>query len=96
MININHLTNGFHSPIAKFMTLYHASREDGMNLFVWESSYHVQNPLCVDAYVLLLFNFLVEYIIMNGVVGTIVAICYKHPNGPKEPHQMEYVKVDFP
>ena len=70
---------------------------DSVNHCVKESSLPLRLALCVGAKVLLLSNFVVEYKIMNGSIGTVVDIVYKDKAGPRDAKSLSaYVIVYFP
>ena len=72
-------------------------RRDSVNHCVKESSLPLRLALCVGAKVLLLSNFVVEYKIMNGSIGTVVDIVYKDKAGPRDAKSLPaYVIVYFP
>jgi hypothetical protein len=46
---------------------------------------------------MLLHNFILEYKLMNGSVGTVRDICFQHPDGDKNTEdEMKYVVAEFP
>jgi hypothetical protein len=74
------------------------SRSDGKNCCLHECSFPLHSLLCVDAKVMLLVNYIVEYKLMNGSVGVVKQLCFSNPEGDKkgtEDSRM-YVVVDFP
>jgi hypothetical protein len=86
------------SPIAKINAQLHNSRSDDKNCCIKGTLYPIKNSLYVGAKVMYLKNFVVEHKLMNGSVGHLKAICYKHPAGPKHNTNncVQYVIVDFP
>ena len=80
-INLNYLQKSLTSPIAKIKAELQTSRSNGKNCCLTECNFPVRNLLCVGAKVMLLINFIVEYKLMNGSVGTIMDICYKNKEG---------------
>eukprot|EP00984_Skeletonema_dohrnii_P031047 scaffold23084_cov153-Skeletonema_dohrnii-CCMP3373.AAC.2 len=104
-ITFDYLQNNLESPIAKMTAKYSSARSDGKNCCVRECRYPQQNALCKDAKVMLLKNSVVELGLMNGAVGKVVSLCYKHANGPypdeDDDHrdyddELQYAIVDFP
>jgi hypothetical protein len=79
----NYLQHMMISHIAKINAQMHISRSDGKNWCIQGTLYPLKNALCVGAKVMLLKNFVVERKLMNGSVGHVKAICYKHPAGPR-------------
>ena len=85
------------TPLAKMTASLQSERWDGINHCVRESSLPLRLALCVGANVLLLSNFVVEYKIMNGSVGTVTDIVYKDKAGPRDAKALPaYVNVYFP
>ena len=85
------------TPLAKITAKLQSMRNDGVNHCVKESSLPLRLALCVGAKVLLLSNFVVEYKIMNGSIGTVVDIVYKDKAGPRDAKALPaYVTVHFP
>ena len=72
------------TPLAKMTASLQSGRQNGVNHYVKESSLPLRLALCVGAKVLLLSNFVVEYKIMNGSVGTVTDIVYKDKTGPRD------------
>ena len=105
-IIFNYLQQDMSTPIAKFTASFSSIRSDGKNCCVKECSYPKQNALCNGSKVMLLKNFVVEQGLMNGAVGEVKYLCYKHQSGPHpdiheindEEHDsnLQYVIVDFP
>ena len=88
---------GMTTPLAKMKAQYNSCRNDGINHCVKESSLPVCLALCIGAKVMLIKNYIVEWKLMNGSVGTFVDIVYKNAAGPNnENTQPAYVIVDFP
>lgn len=85
-------------PKAKFKAKLHTIRRDGTNHCVKETSYPLQNVLCVEAKVMLLRNFVVEYGLMNGSIGVVKDIVYENKEGPgRSLSELPlYVVVEFP
>ena len=85
------------TPIAKMTACLQSVRQDSVNHCVKESSLPLRLALCVGAKVLLLSNFVVEYKIMNGSIGTVTDIVYKDKAGPRDSKSLPaYVIVYFP
>ncbi len=72
----------FDTPVAKFKARLQSIRSNGTNHCVKETSYPIQNALCVGAVVMLLRNFVVEYGLMNGSIGIVREIVYESKEGP--------------
>lgn len=98
LINHKYLLHTMTNPIAKITGKLNSVRDDGKNCCVRESKLPMKNALCVGAKVMLLKNFLVEYHLMNGSVGTVTHFCYKHCDGPNHnsENDLQYAIVDFP
>ena len=98
LINQQYLLHTMTKPIAKIPGKLSSIREDGKNCCVRESKLPMKNALCVGAKVMLLKNFLVEHHLMNGSVGTVTHLCYKHSDGPNhnDENELQYAIVDFP
>ena len=89
--------NNMKTPLAKIAAQLQSSRQDSINHCVKESSLPIRLALCVGAKVLLLSNFVVEYKIMNGSIGTVVDIVYEKKSGPRDEKALPaYVTVYFP
>ena len=85
------------TPLAKVTAGLQSERWDGVNHCVKESSLPLRLALCVGAKFLLLSNFVVEYKIMNGSVGTVTDIVYQDKAGPRDSKSLPaYVTVYFP
>jgi hypothetical protein len=106
-IIFKYLQDEMEAPIAKLTSQFSSIRTDGKNCCVKECKYPKQNALCVGAKVMLLKNFVVEQGLMNGAVGVVEHLCYKHRNGPypnnDELHgedeydrNLQYAIVNFP
>ena len=81
----------------KIKAQYNSFLSHGINYCVKESSFPSRLALPINAKVMLIKNYIVEWKVMNGSVGTVVDIVYKNSNGPmKENALPEYVIVDFP
>ena len=67
------------------------------NHAIEECNWPAINALCEGAVVMLLINIIVEEKLMNGSVGTIIAIICANSDGPRERRSLPaYVTVDFP
>ena len=98
LINHKYLLHTMTTPIAKITGNLNSVRDDGKNCCVRDSKLPMKNALCVGAKVMLLKNFLVEYHLMNGSVGTVTHLCYLHCDGPNHnsENDLQYAIVDFP
>ena len=87
----------FTVPIIKIRPKYSSIRCNGENHCVSECSYPVKIALCEGCVVMLLRNFIVEYNLMNGAIGIVRKIVYKHSDGPKSKNKQlpAYVIVEF-
>ena len=84
------------TPIAKMTARLQSMRRGSVNHCVKESLLPLRLALCVGAKVLLLSNFVVEYKIMNGSIGTVADIVYKDKAGPRDAKALPaYVNVYF-
>jgi hypothetical protein len=73
------------------------SRGDGKNCCISESNFPLRLLLCIGAKVMLLYNFIVEYKLMNGSVGIVRDMCFKFPQGDQNSDdETKYVVVEFP
>jgi hypothetical protein len=105
-IIFDYLQNDMTTPIAKVTSQFSSIRTDGKNCCVKECNYPKQNAICQGSQVMLLKNFVVEQKLMNGAVGEVKYLCYRHQNGPypdndevnDEQHDsnLQYAIVDFP
>ena len=92
----NYLRN-MNTPLAKLKAQYNSILSHGINHCVKELSFPSRLALRINAKVMLIKNYIVEWKVMNGSVGTVIDIVYKDSNGPmKENTLPEYVIVDFP
>ena len=64
-INLGYLQTELQSPIASYVAKMNTSRSDGKNCCLHECSFPLHSLLCVDAKVMLLVNYIVEYTLMN-------------------------------
>jgi hypothetical protein len=94
----NYLQHTMTNPIAKIHGKLQSIRNDGKNCCARESKLPMKNALCVGAKVMLLNNFLVEHHLMNGSIGVVKHLCYKHREGPNRysENELQYAIVDFP
>jgi hypothetical protein len=96
-INIRYLQTELNTPIARFAADLSTTRGDGKNCCISECNFPLRSLLCKGAKVMLLNNFIVEYKLMNGSVGTVQEICFRHANGyGDQDDKMKYVVVEFP
>jgi hypothetical protein len=85
------------TPVAKIKAQYVSCHHGIVNHCAKESSLPTRVAICVGSIVMLLRNFVVEYKLMNGSVGTIREIVYKSNNGPDNDNELpSYVIVEFP
>ena len=92
----NYLRN-MNTPLVKLKAQYNSILSHGINHCVKESSFPSCLALRINAKVMLIKNYIVEWKIMNGSIGTVVDIVYKNAAGPNnENTQPAYVIVDFP
>ncbi len=86
------------SPIASYVAKMKTSRLDGKNCCLRECSFPLCSLLCVDAKVVLLVNYIVEYKLMNGSIGVVKQLCFSNPEEDKKrtDDSRMYVVVDFP
>ena len=98
VIVFKYLMEEFRAPIVKVTSIYGTTRVSGKNHCVKDSSYPKRSAFCVDAVVMLLKNFVVEWKIMNGAIGIICDIVFENSNGQREQHNTmpAYVVVEFP
>jgi hypothetical protein len=83
-INLDYLQAELQSPIASYMAKMNTSRLDGKNCCLRECSFPLCSLLCVDAKVMLLVNYIVEYKLMNESVGVVKQLCFSNPEGDKK------------
>lgn len=98
-INLKYLKRNLTTPIAKIKADLQSSRTNGKNCCLTESNFPVRNLLCTGATVMLLINFIVEYKIMNGSVGTVKDICFENKEGDAmddDGSVYVYAVVEFP
>lgn len=96
-ITIQYLQS-FGNPVAKIKSQYSSYRTDGINHCVKSSPYPTLIGLCVGAKVMLIKNFVPELKLMNGSIGVVHKIVYRHKLGPKHSSNElpSYVIVNFP
>ena len=96
----NYLSNQLTAPIAKLRAHTHTDKQSKRICHLNDTSLPLLNALCVGAIVILLKNMMVELNLMNGAVGYVRDICYRHKDGPNQPmgnkHPDMYVVVEFP
>ena len=80
-INLDYLMTELQSPIANYVVNMNTSRSDGKNCCLRECSFPLCSLLCVDAKVMLLVNYIVEYKLMNSSVGVVKQLCFSNPEG---------------
>jgi hypothetical protein len=96
-INIKYLQEELDTPIARYLAQLSTSRGDGKNCCISESNFPLRLLLCTGAKVMLLYNFIVEYKLMNGSVGIVRDMCFKFPQGDQNSDDgTKYVVVEFP
>ena len=94
---VHNYLKGMTTPLTKMKAQYNSCRNNGVNHCVKESSLPARLALCIGAKVMLIKNYIVEWKLMNGSVGTVVDIVYENADGPNnENTQPAYVVVDFP